>query len=120
MTTHLPRVEPEGWRYPDPFRDIDDFGKLEGRNDDPLVGRLDKLWDEGKIGPPQPPAQVALAWGSLAAVTVILVALIWWAFRAHRRRNRTGFFAGMLIGVGLSLLPLGLCYAIIGSESIRQ
>ena len=54
VTTHLPRVEPEGWRFPDPFRDIDDFGKLEIRNDAPLVGRLDKLWDEGKIGLPEP------------------------------------------------------------------
>ena len=55
VTTHLPRVESGGWRYPDPFRAIDDFGKLEGRNADPLVGRLDKLWDEGKIGLPEPP-----------------------------------------------------------------
>ncbi|MBY0320039.1 MAG: hypothetical protein K2X72_15050 [Reyranella sp.] len=54
VMTHLPRVEPAGRHFPDPFRDIDDFGKLEGRNDDPLVARLDKLWDDGKIGLPVP------------------------------------------------------------------
>src|SRR4051794_23717796 len=67
----------------------------------------------------QPAAKRALGWGSLAVVTVILVGLVWWAIRAHRRRARTGFFVGMLIGIGLSLLPLGLCYAIIGDEVIR-
>jgi hypothetical protein len=65
------------------------------------------------------PPHVALAWFSLAAVTGVLVGVVWWAIRAYRRRGRTGFLAGMLLGVGLCLLPLGLCYAIIGGETIR-
>ena len=60
-----------------------------------------------------------VGWGSLTAVTIVLVALVWWAIQAHRRRGRTGFLVGMLIGVGLSLLPLGLCYTIIGGEAMK-
>jgi FtsH-binding integral membrane protein len=71
----------------------------------------------GPSSPSRPHA--ALAWLSLAVVTAILVGVVWWAIRAHRRRARTGFFVGMLIGVGLCLLPLGLCYWIIGDEAIR-
>jgi hypothetical protein len=61
----------------------------------------------------------AFAWAALTAVTAILVGLVWWAFRAHRRRARTGFLVGMLIGVGLALLPLGLCYVIVGGEAMQ-
>jgi FtsH-binding integral membrane protein len=73
-------------------------------------------------GGPSSPSRphVALAWLSLVVVTAVLVALVWWAIRAHRRRARTGFFVGMLIGVGLCLLPLGLCYAIIGEEAMSR
>lgn len=55
LVTHLPRVEPEGWRYPDPFQDVSDFGGLEDGSGEPLVARLDKLWVQGKIGLPEPP-----------------------------------------------------------------
>ena len=55
LVTHLPRVEPQGWRFPDPFRDISDFGELEGGSGEPLVARLDELWVQGKIGLPEPP-----------------------------------------------------------------
>jgi protein-S-isoprenylcysteine O-methyltransferase Ste14 len=76
-----------------------------------------KLMDDGSTGKFHPPAFVG--WASLTLVTAMLIGLVWWAIRAHRRRARTGFLVGMLIGVGLSLLPLGLCYAIIGGESMK-
>ena len=64
-------------------------------------------------------AVAPLAWASLVGVAVIVVGVIWWGIRAQRRRGRTGFLVGMLLGVGLSLLPLGLCYAIIGDDVLR-
>lgn len=73
--------------------------------------------NEAPSNPSRP--HIVFAWLSLAVVTGILVALVWWAIRAQRRRGRTGFLAGMLLGIGLCLLPLGLCYVIIGGEAMR-
>jgi len=54
VTTHLPRVSPKGWDFPDPFRDLspDAFAELED-SDEPLVSKLDRLWVRGQIGIPE-------------------------------------------------------------------
>jgi hypothetical protein len=56
MTTHLPRVQPEGWCFPDPFAalSLDEFAEFDASSGGPLVERLDKLWAQGKIGLPKP------------------------------------------------------------------
>ncbi|HEY2616817.1 MAG TPA: hypothetical protein VGI78_05725 [Acetobacteraceae bacterium] len=55
ITAHLPRVQPKGWRFPDPFRDIspDDFGDMEDAGEPPFMTRLDDLWNRGAIGKPE-------------------------------------------------------------------
>jgi hypothetical protein len=52
-TAHLPRVTRDKYKGSDPFAALtrDQFEELE-RSKEPLLDRLDRLWDEGKIGPP--------------------------------------------------------------------
>lgn len=56
IVTHLPRVSPKCYQFPDPFEklSLDEFGEVEGDSSKPFVQRLDNLWVEGAIGVPQP------------------------------------------------------------------
>jgi hypothetical protein len=51
ITCHLPRVSLLGLEQQDPFADLDleQFAKLEADPAQPLLDRLDRLWDEGKL-----------------------------------------------------------------------
>jgi hypothetical protein len=51
-TAHLPRVTPPGPPPPDPFAELslDDFAALELDPAESLLDRLDRLWDEGRLG----------------------------------------------------------------------
>lgn len=50
-TSHLPRVKPAGDMPKDPFQDLglEDFARLELDPDEPLLDRLDRLWDQGDL-----------------------------------------------------------------------
>ena len=52
-------------------------------------------------------------------VAVTLIAMLVITFREARRRQRMSLFAGVLLGVALAALPLGACFAIIGSGGFR-
>jgi len=55
VATHLPRVSPEGWRFPDPFQDLGlgAFADVETASSEPFVKRLDELWRQRAIGVPE-------------------------------------------------------------------
>jgi hypothetical protein len=55
-TTHLPRVKPQGFIFPDPFAklSLEDFAQLEQNETEGLLDRLDQLWHRGEIGYPKP------------------------------------------------------------------
>ena len=48
---HLPRVTPRGTMPKDPFvgLGLEDFARLETESGEPLLGRLDRMWDEGVL-----------------------------------------------------------------------
>lgn len=41
------------------------------------------------------------------------------AVRARRSKVRPGFAAGLFLGLGLSALPVGLCYTLVAGEVMR-
>ncbi len=51
--THLPRVKPTAV-FADPFKEVslEDFARMEQDPTELLIEKLDRLWDEGIIGPP--------------------------------------------------------------------
>jgi FtsH-binding integral membrane protein len=54
-------------------------------------------------------------WLGMAATIALVGGIIWFAARAqHRRRGTRGLLVGVLLGVGLSALPLGYCFAVAG------
>jgi len=48
---HLPRVSPQNVKQIDPFADLtlDQFAELELDPREPLLSRLNRLWEEGKL-----------------------------------------------------------------------
>lgn len=48
---HLPRVSPQNVTQVDPFVSLtlDQFAELELDSENPLINRLNQLWEEGKI-----------------------------------------------------------------------
>jgi len=55
MTTHLPRVEAKGFRFPDPFRNLSlhEFADVETGGGKHLLDRLDDLWNASALGAPE-------------------------------------------------------------------
>ncbi len=49
--THLPRVQPNGLKYQDPFSELDleEFSKLELDQQNSLLDRVDRLWSQNLL-----------------------------------------------------------------------
>ena len=60
------------------------------------------------------------AWLALGTTAVAVVGLVAVAAVAQRRRPSRGFLAGVLLGVGLSGLPLGICFAVVGDAAVGK
>jgi hypothetical protein len=52
VTAHLPRVTPKADLGPDPFRglSLEQFAAVEADTNEPFMDKLDRLWNERKIG----------------------------------------------------------------------
>jgi len=57
------------------------------------------------------------AWLSLLASAATLGGMTWVAVRMQRRRAGRGLLLGVLLGLGLSALPLGLCFYGVGASA---
>jgi hypothetical protein len=60
------------------------------------------------------------AWVSLAVTAAALAVMVLVAARAQRRSGSRGYLLGVLLGIGLSALPLGLCFAIVGESALNR
>ena len=68
---------------------------------------------EADASQPQPWAWVAMVTTVVAVVGLLAVAVI-----AQRRGSMRGFLAGVLLGIGLTALPVGFCFSIVGSTAV--
>ena len=63
----------------------------------------------------RPPTVARVTLGTTAVALVLLTLL---GFRAQRRSGSRGYLVGVILGIGLSALPLGLCFYVLGSSAV--
>jgi hypothetical protein len=60
-------------------------------------------------------------WSAVGLIVppVVLVAMLVYAFLVKRRNDRPRYAAGLFVGLGLSALPVGWCYAGVAEAVLR-